>query len=86
MKKQVRSARLNEVDDQKFLKLHQLYKMEHEMKSGENADLLEWTYAHTLTMLIREMYVFKEADTYDTKPIKPSEEMDRYDRLTKNRK
>lgn len=57
-KKAVRSARLSEEDDQKFLEIHDLYCEEYREKlASVGLDTgQDWTYAHTFTKMIRDCH------------------------------
>jgi hypothetical protein len=58
-KKTIRSARLAEKDDAKFLAINALYKTEYETKLrsvGLDTTHKEWTHNDTLTKIIQEAY------------------------------
>lgn len=55
----VRSVRLSEENDEKFLAIHEAYKEEYQEKVGSmGMDWMskEWTYADTTTRMVRETF------------------------------
>lgn len=55
----VRSVRLSEDNDKKFLKVHDAFKAEYQEKissMGMDSTSKEWSYADTVTRMVRETF------------------------------